>query len=228
MVPVEWAPGFFGKVTSHADFVARRVAPGLRSQWDQWLQQGIQHARLSLGANWLEVYLHSPVWRFVVAGGVCGQSAWAGVMMPSVDSVGRQFPLTLIARLPQDARLFGYLQNGQAWFDTLERLARSSLDADFSLTAFEQALLTVRPFVGSGRATLSASGHRLTIRGLAALPGIAPALALEWSELGLQRKSLWWTEGSQRVSPSILLFDGLPSAAGLCGMFDGDWQRAGL
>lgn len=40
-------------------------------------------------------YLTSPVWRFAIAPGVLGPEGLGGVMMPSVDRVGRYFPLII-------------------------------------------------------------------------------------------------------------------------------------
>ena len=48
------------------------------------------------------VYLTSPAWRFVFAAGACGPVPVIGLMAPSVDRVGRHFPLTIIAELPPD------------------------------------------------------------------------------------------------------------------------------
>ena len=39
--------------------------------------------------------MSAPIWRFSVAAGGAGPDAVSGVMMPSVDRVGRAFPLTL-------------------------------------------------------------------------------------------------------------------------------------
>lgn len=133
------APGCFGKLMSHADFVQRHMLPGFLQRWDHWLQEAMHRARHRIGDDWLPVYLHSPIWRFALAAGACDAHAWAGVMMPSVDSVGRQFPLTIVARLSQDADLLGCLRDGQDWYATLETLALSSLCAEFRLVDFDAA-----------------------------------------------------------------------------------------
>ena len=48
-----------------------------------------------MGDVWLEAFLEAPVWRFVLPPGLCGARAAIGLIMPSVDKVGRYFPLTL-------------------------------------------------------------------------------------------------------------------------------------
>uniref|UniRef100_UPI0013C2CB68 type VI secretion system-associated protein TagF n=1 Tax=Pseudomonas viridiflava TaxID=33069 RepID=UPI0013C2CB68 len=52
---------------------------------------------------WLDAYLVSPLWRFAVPANLLGSQPVAGVMMPSIDRVGRYFPLTIACLLPADA-----------------------------------------------------------------------------------------------------------------------------
>ena len=47
----------------------------------------------------------APIWRFALAPGVAGPLPMLGVMMPSVDRVGRQFPLTLAAPMAEASPL---------------------------------------------------------------------------------------------------------------------------
>ncbi len=94
--------GFFGKLPCRGDFVRRRVPDEFVSAWDEWLQQCLTQSREQLvnawGDRWRDAYLSGPIWRFVLAEGVCGTGAYAGVVMPSVDRVGRCFPLTIVTQ----------------------------------------------------------------------------------------------------------------------------------
>ena len=94
------ATGFYGKLPCLGDFVTRRLPRELIAPWDQWLQESLTSSRTQLGNDWLDRYLTSPLWRFVLSPGVAGQVGWTGVLMPSVDRVGRYFPLTLSCPLP--------------------------------------------------------------------------------------------------------------------------------
>src|SRR6188768_3932688 len=94
--------GFFGKLPSHGDFIARRVDDLFRQRWDEWLQRSIDESQRALGGAWLDCYLTGPLWRFFLCEGVAGAACFAGVLMPSVDRVGRYFPLTVVAQLPTD------------------------------------------------------------------------------------------------------------------------------
>jgi type VI secretion system protein ImpM len=207
------AAGFFGKVSSHGDFVARRLAPSFQEPWDAWLQAGLQASRQALGTRWLATYLNSPIWRFALAPGVCGDSAWAGVLMPSVDRVGRHFPLTVAGA--GAAPLEQLAQHG-VWYARLEELALSTLREDFRLDAFDAALCALAP--------------PQPVNGLPSAPAVFAfdaAQPLNAQLLGavaaaaLDRHSLWWTDGSAEVEPCLAVCRGLPELAAL---LDGDWQ----
>ena len=121
--------GYFGKVSTLGDFVTRGLPDGLVAAWDAWLQQCIQASREQLGDQWLNHYLTSPVWRFAIAPGVLGPEGLGGVMMPSVDRVGRYFPLMIAA--VGAPPLLDWFHKHAAWYDAIEDLARASLDAAF-------------------------------------------------------------------------------------------------
>lgn len=129
------AAGFFGKVPSHGDFVARRLPAAFIEPWDAWLQAGMAHSRAQLGDAWLPTYLNSPIWRFALGAGVCGPQAWTGVMMPSVDRVGRYFPFTIACEVD------GTGTPAPAWYAALEDLALSALETGFSLQDCDAAML---------------------------------------------------------------------------------------
>ncbi len=57
--------------------------------WDAWLQRGIERSQDVLGEDWLPAYLQAPLWRFGLVPGICGEHGATGVLMPSVDRVGR-------------------------------------------------------------------------------------------------------------------------------------------
>src|SRR5262249_24352911 len=99
----EGAPGFHGKLVAKGDFVTRPLPGSFLDPWDAWLQDVGGGSRQRMGEAWLDAYLTSPIWRFVLSAGLCGNAPAAGVLMPSVDRVGRYFPLSLAAILPEGA-----------------------------------------------------------------------------------------------------------------------------
>src|SRR5581483_9227204 len=122
--------GFYGKLPSHGDFVSRSVASGFVDRWDAWLQAGVAQSRSDLGDGWLDLFLTSPVWRFALQAGVVAGGAFAGILLPSVDRVGRYFPLTIVSELPTHTHPHIVSVAAAAWFDWVEAVARRALEEE--------------------------------------------------------------------------------------------------
>lgn len=99
---MEGTPGWYGKLPSLGDFAMRRLPVHFVEAWDGWLVRGLAGWR-DASPDWPAAYLAAPSWCFVLGPGVMPPAprasrpgpAWAGVLMPSVDRVGRYFPLTI-------------------------------------------------------------------------------------------------------------------------------------
>lgn len=226
-------PGYFGKIIGFPDFVSRRLPHSFVDPWDEWLRQCLLDSRTALGSGWHDTYMTSPIWRFLVSGGVCGSTAWAGVLMPSTDRVGRHFPFTVACELP---RGFGRLTllTETAWFEALEELALSTLDEPFDLETFDAALQRLpipTPSDGPVSRLRSEQGSVVSwcfgLGSAAAMPLSLPAITDALLDGGLERRTFWWTSGSARVTPSMLVLGGLPAPAGFSALLDGDWMRCG-
>jgi type VI secretion system protein ImpM len=80
----------FGKLPSHGDFVARGMAPAERDTLDLWLSASMANARSAYGDGFETLYDQAPPWRFAQP----REGGWiVGALVPSVDSVGRRFPV---------------------------------------------------------------------------------------------------------------------------------------
>ena len=112
--------GFYGKTPALGDFITRNLGREFTESWDAWLQSCLNFSREELGDYWLQTYLTSPIWRFVLSPGICGGHGWAGAVMPSVDRVGRNFPMAIVCPLVQDADACQIYAQGGAWFDAVE------------------------------------------------------------------------------------------------------------
>ncbi len=235
--------GFYGKLPCRGDFMQRRVPQRFVDAWDAWLQQGLHASRQQLGPQWLEVYLTSPVWRFVLDEGVCGEMSYAGVMLPSVDRVGRYFPLSLLTPLdPASSLIEVACGAASAWFDAAEGLARGALDAnDLDLEAFDaevEALSARLP--GAQLAQSSQLLERIAQAGVAgggapwhlSMLGDSPQRAANAIlSLELRRSfrpcALWWTQGSEAIGPGWLVTSGLPAPERFVAMLSGQWRPCG-
>jgi type VI secretion system protein ImpM len=205
--------GFFGKIPSHGDFVTRELPRAFLDVWDRWLQECIASSKSQLGDRWLDVYLTSPIWRFALGPGLCGASSWAGVLMPSVDRVGRYFPLTIATPLEEDVNALLVPGRMDAWLDAVEAVALHALDDDkFDAPALQAALAATeepplearRPEVTGGIGTAwSMALYGMSSERLAA--DIAAALVARQAP----QFSLWWTAGTDADAAAIVVA-GLP------------------
>lgn len=87
--------GLFGKLPQKRDFISTGIPSDIVMPLETWLQSAVAASRSELGRAWEEIYLVAPVWRFWIGPGVLGAPC-AGALMPSVDGVGRFFPLMAI------------------------------------------------------------------------------------------------------------------------------------
>ncbi len=133
--------GAFGKMPSLGDFFRLDVPPGFTSTWDGWLSGVLPVARQQLGPRWQDCYYNAPIWRFTLAAGLVGRHAVAGVMMPSVDRVGRAFPLSLAAPVTEAGPEVHMAMTGG--FEALEAVALAALEFTTTQAVLRQRLETL-------------------------------------------------------------------------------------
>jgi len=224
--------GFFGKLPSHGDFLERRVAGEFRDRWDEWMQRCIAESQRELAGRWLDCYLTSPMWRFYLCDGVAGAAGYAGLLLPSVDRVGRYFPLTVVVQLPIGIAAAEFARVATSWFEEIERLCADALqNPEFDLDGFDTALLatgellagvdllpTGQMFPGS-----SAQWHWPTVSvGEFANAVSAPLMLL--AQGALRPMTMWWTAGSELVEPCVLLNRALPRPESFAALLAGTWD----
>ena len=177
------AIGFYGKIPGRGDFVHAGLPRAFVDPWDAWMQRMILASRAVLGEGWLPAWLEAAVWRFALSPGICGSGSALGLWMPSVDSVGRYFPLTLAA-VGLDLEASALMRGGGGFLAAAECAGRAALANDLppeALTA-RLAAATATPPVGA-----------------ASDPVLCPAGG-----------GLWWTEGAPRVPAERFASAGLP------------------
>lgn len=214
--------GWYGKIASLGDFASRRLPQDFIARWDAWLQQVMSASRGHLGEAWLDAYLTSPVWRFILFPGICGESFWVGVFMPSVDKVGRYFPVTVACETPAFAateREFNALAD---WLDRIESLALATLDR-VNAQQFDEALLAMRmPETAPPRVALARQLVGVMRSDEAALFTLPSDDELAQTLMGagasvlrdaVRGGSLWWAPSEPGAGAPLLACRGLPDGA---------------
>ncbi|MDG4550062.1 MAG: type VI secretion system-associated protein TagF [Candidatus Contendobacter sp.] len=226
MVPL---PGFFGKLPSRGDFIGRQLPKTFVAPWDAWLQTAIAHSRAQMGEDtWREYYRVSPIWRFALGSGLCGADAYAGIMMPSMDRVGRYYPLAIAAPLAPDGPLLALPSVSETWFQQAEQLALAALERDdLDLEAFSHHVAALgAPMIPTLKATGGNAWYCPLPESLD-LTRAAPTLASHLLRRAFPQPSLWWTEGSEWIARCLLICAGLPPATGFAALLSGEWRQLG-
>jgi len=222
----------YGKLPAKGDFLSRNLPREFIDTWDEWLQSGMNASRQALGESWLETYLTSPLWRFVLPAGVCGANAWCGVVMPSMDKVGRYFPMAVVRMLPPAMSPICVAMQNDTWFEGVESILLDGLDnASLDLDEFDRAVDAIA-FSETDVATIenpleTGVGIRVS---LTANQGIAKSL-LAFAAPEIQQRTTgltaFWGSGSELVGPGLLLSKGLPAANMFTALLSGNWNAHG-
>ncbi|MGL4291176.1 MAG: type VI secretion system-associated protein TagF [Phreatobacter sp.] len=218
--------GVFGKLPAKRDFVAIDLPSSVLRPWETWLQGAIAETRQSLGADWNVAFVKAPIWRFWCGSSVLGTSL-VGALMPSVDGVGRYFPLTVLAPAPPEHRFAPPSRdNRTAALEALEDLMLTALEPDCDFDAFLADLRAIEPPEALASPAPPAPGETFFGGGPEATSlGDRLIDAQHKAEVAaVEAMSVWWTVGGEGFAPMALNARGLPSsvtfAAMLTGAFD--------
>jgi type VI secretion system protein ImpM len=207
--------GLFGKLSAKRDFIALATPRNFLEVWEPWLQASLSASRHQLGDRWQQTFLTTPVWRFWLGAAVCGTTV-AGAIMPSLDGVGRYYPLTLHAVADADAPIFSPdIDVQDEWFGTAENFLLSTLEqgAVFEDISSALDLLTVprTQSRGADDEKVIALGKGMTGM-ISAGDGFGAALSSlrAASPDVYAAASFWWTTGGGDFPPLALSCRGLP------------------
>jgi len=229
--------GWYGKVPGTGDFITRRMPGAFSESWDRWLQAAIAGSRERLGGRWRDTYLSMPIWRFVLSPGMLTQNAWAGIMVPSVDAVGRYFPLAVACALPSESlNIVGTLLAAESWFDDIEAIALSAIapgansaaiDAAIARKAFRIEWLR-HPEGRDDTVPMRSATPQMLWVPLDARNGRPPAQEVfDLAARLAEPTAVWLAEESELFGRCLLLCESLPPAEQYCAMMDGRWVERG-
>lgn len=207
--------GAFGKIPALGDFFRLSLPQSFIDPWDAFLQASLVAGRSAKAEAWTEYYMTAPIWRFALAAGVAGPDPVFGVVMPSVDRVGRQFPLTLaqVARFDTPLRP---LISETALLAALEDIALDALDDSMGREALAQRLETL-----PGLPDFSAAALRISGGGVVARSDGPAALALDLA-LAQAPKVKAVFAASLEVGSRLVALPALPEGEAAAALFDLD------
>lgn len=223
MTPHE-APGWHGKLPSLGDFASRRLDPEFLGPWDEWLARGMLSLRDRPDGQWLDAYLSSPSWRFLLMPGAldgqAGQQAWAGILMPSVDRVGRYFPFTIAQPLGDALNSTLQMPMLWQWLASLDDLAAEALQEDWGVDRLEEELGQVPVSIWHRHLASTSPGERNVEPGLHTVDLDSGTGPQDW--IGMQAHDSWrrreqgqvfWYADAGQAPPRLLCSEGLPPAS---------------
>lgn len=214
--PIATRVGFFGKLPAVGDFVRRGLPLDFLRTWDGHFQNAIDTGQSRLGHHWHNAWHASPVWRFLLPPGTCGEHAWAGVMGPSSDRVGRGFPMVMATPWCADPSSVRQLLRGGHWFDALTALYRhAQSDRSFDADALADAIERLPPLapIDATAPIDDLPGHADHWRmPLPTATAHEATLHDAWRRLEARTGHwcLWWT-AEDSAPPALLATRGLPT-----------------
>ena len=223
--------GVYGKLPAHGDFIHRDLPSAFINKWDEWLQSYIANSQQDLGEHWLDIYLTSPIWRFATTDGIFDRNSWAGIIVPSVDRVGRYFPFCIATKITKPTTPLNIIQNNQ-WFEDMEQLAMSALGGQLKIEQLIDEINNVKISCTPNPFSLIKNDHTALALAMSdSLMNPAKAIPVLFDAMlrnQFNTYSLWSTaRGSNLISPLLAICQGLPSARHSTALLDGNWDESG-
>jgi type VI secretion system protein ImpM len=213
-------PGFgaFGKMPSVGDFFRLNVSASFVQVWDEWIQHGMLDGQCTSGETWDGLYMSAPIWRFCLAPGLAGPQKMLGVLMPSVDRVGRRFPLTLSSPASAEgSAILDHFRETELYVQ-LEDMALAALEDDMTRDKLSAALGELPAPQRRNDARVRRAGSTLVLTQGEGIGDILPDLAAGLMAGEYSAPSIWSTEIAG--VPRLMICKGLPSGANMQGLFN--------
>jgi type VI secretion system protein ImpM len=193
------------------------------------MQGGVSASRLKLGGAWQAAFLRAPIWRFWLGAELCGTTV-AGAFMPSVDGVGRYFPLTLFACADGGAPIPPpEFESQDTWFENVEQLLLSALEEIPAYEKFAAAVDAIEP--PSTLNPQAAVEGLVRVGGTAVVPAtpdslrqVLAAVRAQDHERAYGAATFWWTAGGEDLRPLAVIATRMPHPHLFTGMLTGSFE----
>jgi type VI secretion system protein ImpM len=222
--------GLYGKLPSKRDFVALSATREFLVVWEAWVQGGVSASMLKLGPGWRAAFLTAPIWRFWLGAELCGETV-LGALMPSLDGVGRYFPLTVFVRAGAETPLPPPEFEPQAtWFRAAEDLLLSTLEDGAAFDPVAAALDRLpmpsdrAPPFAKRDATALTGGSMLVLAGTDSFAELFASARMAGHPAAYAGSTFWWTVGGEGFPAMGFASRRMPDPFLFTGMLTGDFS----
>ena len=194
--------GWFGKLPSSGDFVFRRLPRSMLDGLDDWARHGLAELRDSM-PDWKQAFAQAPTWNCAIPACVAGGHTLIGMLAPSHDRVGREFPLCAGVVLPAGTPAIQLLAEAHGWLAALDRLVIHARDRSLPLEDFDASVRAIAlPLPRADGLSSDGGDDILAVLGTGPVdvPTVPMPLAhtVPWPELPMMfdpevPTSFWWT-----------------------------------
>ena len=177
-----------------------------------------------LGDGWSETYNRAPIWRYWLGADFCGE-AMIGAFMPSVDGVGRSFPLAIFVGEGDASLAPPELEPNDAWFEAAEAVLLDALEPGATLELIAEKVSALPVPALESRMIKDGAFEELPNGGVLARGVEVSAAFLAARRFGRRRafasQTFWWTIGGEGFPSLALLEVGPPPATRFADMLTG-------
>ncbi len=218
--------GLFGKLPAKRDFIGMNASRRFLEAWEPWLQAGVATSKQMLGDAWIETYNRAPIWRYWLGADFCGE-AMIGAFMPSVDGVGRSFPLAVFVGEGDASLAPPELEPNDAWFAAAEAVLLDALEPGATLELIAEKVGALPLPALEPRTTRDDRLEELAEGGVLARDAGSEVSSafLAARRFGRRRafasQTFWWTIGGGDFPSLALMEVGLPPAVRFADMLTG-------
>jgi len=218
--------GLFGKLPAKRDFIGMNASRRFLEAWEPWLQAGVATSKQMLGDAWIETYNLAPIWRYWLGADFCGE-AMIGAFMPSVDGVGRSFPLAVFVGEGDASLAPPELEPNDAWFAAAEAVLLDALEPGATLELIAEKVGALPLPALEPRRTRDDGLEDLAEGGVLArdIGSEVSSAFLAARRFGRRRafasQTFWWTIGGGDFPSLALMEVGLPPAVRFADMLTG-------
>ena len=227
--------GFYGKLPFYADFLHLSNNEKLVEEWEKWAQQTLHKSQQIHGKDyWLEQYVKSPVWQFMLTPGVINDSAYIGVMIPSVDSVGRYYPFMFYIKVVSNDLSSLLVADLSSWLAEIQDYILQILELDtYSFEELKRGIIDIsNKYIDNNDSSdvkqiqedystivfsHSKYHHQQTLTQLQFI-----------TMLSCHNQSIWWCDETDTMKANSAVITGMPSARVYLAMLNGNWETYGI